>query len=176
MNSWQLAHLSALIPAGDYFNTILPTNARWGARPIILNEDGIVSVKHKLRDGREHWVVLGGGVEYGETIPQAAIREAQEEANVTITISRLLYVRIFYFQRPVVEFYPLATIESGTVSLGHDPDSRDGTQILSGLRTISFDELENNDDLTFYPIFLRKRIQDDLRHPPTKALYLGTTP
>jgi len=176
MSSWQLAHLSSLIPAGDYLSKILPEGARWGARPIILHEDGIVSVKHHLRDGRQHWVLPGGGVEKGETVPQGAIREAQEECNVTISLSRLLYVRVFYFARPVVELYPLAKIESGTLSLGHDPDSRDGTQILEGIRTISFDELEDDDSLTFYPIFMRKRLRTDLEHPPTTALYLGTTP
>lgn len=176
MNSWQLGHLSALIPAGDYLSKILPEEARWGARPIILHEGGIISVKHHLRDGRQHWVLPGGGVEKGETVSQGAIREAQEECNVTISLSRLLYVRVFHFERPVVEFYPLAKIESGTLSLGHDPDSLDGNQILSDIRTISFDELENDDSLTFYPIFMRKRLRQDLAHPPTKALYLGTTP
>lgn len=176
MNSWQLAHLSDKIPAGDYQTKILPDKARWGARPVIVHENGIVSVKHHLRDGRQHWVLPGGGVEKGETIPEAGIREAQEECNINISLIRLLYVRVWYFQRPVVEFYPLAKIKSGTISLGHDPDSPDGTQILKDIRVISFDELQNDDNLTFYPVFMRKRIQRDLEHPPTKALYVGTTP
>lgn len=175
MNSWQLAHLSALIPAGNYQSMILPKNARWGVRPIIVKDDGIVSVQHTLRDGRQHWVLAGGGVEAGETIPQAGIRELQEEANITISIGRLLYVRIFYFERPVVEFYPLATIEAGDLSLGHDPEVPDFMQILTDIRVISFDDLKHDDTLTFYPEFMRKRLSLDLENPPSKALYLGTT-
>lgn len=176
MSSWQLAHLSALIPAGDYSRKILPKGVKWGTRPIILHDDGIVAVKHHLRDGRQHWVIPGGGLEKGETVPQAGIREAQEECNITISLSCLLYVRVWYFQRPVVEFYPVAKIESGTLALGHDPDSPDDKQILSDIRTISFDELENDDNLTFYPIFLRKKLRKDIEQPPTTALYVGTTP
>lgn len=176
MSSWQLAHLSSLIPAGDYFTKIIPEGMRWGCRPIILHEGGIVSVKHHLRDGRQNWVFPGGAVEEGETVPETGIRELQEECNVTVSLSRLLYVRIFYFSRPVVEFYPLGKIESGTLSAGYDPDSSDGFQIIEDARVISFDELENNDDLTFYPIFARKRLRNDLENPPSTALYVGTTP
>ncbi|MEO1290449.1 MAG: NUDIX hydrolase [Chloroflexota bacterium] len=139
--------------------------------------NGILSVQHTIpsRD-KPNWVLAGGGVEKGETIPQAGIRELHEEANVTISIGRLLYVRIFYFERPIVEFYPLAQIESGTPSLGYDPETSSENQILTDIRVISFDELEQNESLTFYPIFMRQRLQRDLQHPPTKALYVGTTP
>ncbi len=175
MNSWQLAHLSALVAAGDYQTMILPADTRWGVRPIIVKDDGIVSVQHSLRDGRQHWVLAGGGIEAGETIPQAGIRELQEEANVTISIGRLLYVRIFYFARPVVEFYPIATIESGNLSLGYDPEVPDSIQILTDIRVIPFNELETDETLIFYPEYMRKRLRADLENPPTKALYLGTT-
>ena len=174
MNSWQLAHLSSLVPAGDYSKLTIPEGVKWGVRVIIPKDDGIVAVQHTKEDD-SFWVLAGGGVEKGETIFDAAIREVQEETNLTIRIERLLYVRQFNYQVSEIEFYILANIESGILSLGNDPELNADSQILSETRMISFDELENDDALTFYPIFMRKRLRTDLKTPPTKSLYIGTS-
>lgn len=175
MSSWQLAHLSSLVPAGDYSTLTLPPDVKWGARVIIPQDDGFIAVQHTFTE-RSHWVLPGGGVEKGETIPEAAIREAQEESNISVRVDRLLYVRLFYYETPVIEFYVLANIDSGIFSLGYDPEADKESQILSDIRVISFDELENNDELICYPVFMRKRLRQDLKLPPTTALYVGATP
>lgn len=175
MSSWQLAHLSSLVPAGDYSKLTLPPAVKWGARVIIPKDDGFIAVQHTFTE-RSHWVLPGGGVEKGETIPQAAIREAQEETNISVSVDRLLYIRLFYYETPVIEFYVLANIASGIFSLGYDPEADKESQILSDIRVISFDELENNHELTCYPVFMRKRLRQDLKLPPTTALYVGATP
>ncbi len=175
MSSWQLAHLSSLVPAGDYSKLTLPPDVKWGARVIIPKDDGFIAVQHTFTE-RSHWVLPGGGVEKGETIPEAAIREAQEESNISVRVDRLLYVRLFYYETPVIEFYVLANIDSGIFSLGYDPEADKESQILSDIRVISFDELENNDELICYPVFMRKRLRQDLKLPPTTALYVGATP
>ena len=175
MSSWQLAHHASLVPAGDYEHMVLPDNARWGARVIIQQDNGILALLHTFSD-RSNWVLAGGGVEAGETISKAAIREAQEEMRITIEIERLMYVRVFHWETPVVEFYVLANIVDGTPQVGHDPEAPTDMQIITDVRVLTFDELENDDDLVFYPIFMRKRIRQDLQTPPTTALYVGTTP
>lgn len=177
-NSWHLPHHSEHVPRGNYETLVLPDNVEWGARVIIPHEDGIISVKHSLADS-SHWVFPGGGVEKGETVPQAAIREAQEETHLTVEVERLLYVRLFYLSertRPMVEFYVLARIVAGTFALGYDPENADGHQVLTDIRVVKWDALANDEDLTFYPIFTRKRLQKDIQRPPTTALYVGTTP
>ncbi len=47
------------------------------------------------QNGRPFWVLPGGTLEVGETMEQCAIRELQEETNLTITIDKLLYVADF---------------------------------------------------------------------------------
>lgn len=57
---------------------------------IIKFNSGIVLVKRK--NFPKGWAIPGGFVDYGETIEQAAIREAKEETNLDIEIESLLGV------------------------------------------------------------------------------------
>jgi ADP-ribose pyrophosphatase YjhB (NUDIX family) len=134
-------------------------------------ENGLVAVQH-THEGEDYWIFPGGGIERYETIPDAAIREMLEETCLTVEVTRLLYVREFHHNNDV-EFYVVAQYITGEMALGHDPEL--GIQLLSDVGILSYDDLEHNQDLTFYPIVLRKRLRRDLQSPPTKALYLGHT-
>lgn len=60
---------------------------------IIEYPDGeIVLVKRDYEPFRGHWALPGGGVEIGETVEQAAIREAEEETSVIIRLNRIVGV------------------------------------------------------------------------------------
>jgi mutator protein MutT len=54
-----------------------------GVRALVIDEQGrIFLVKHSYVSG---WHFPGGGVEAGETLEQAVVRELREEANIEIT-------------------------------------------------------------------------------------------
>jgi 8-oxo-dGTP diphosphatase len=57
-------------------------------------EDRILMI-HRHRDGREYYIVPGGGVEEGETEIEAAYREADEETGLEIELGELLWKRPF---------------------------------------------------------------------------------
>lgn len=55
------------------------------ARAIILKDDKLLSIKVVFKDGRpDHYLFPGGGVDAGETIKEAAVREAYEEYGVRV--------------------------------------------------------------------------------------------
>lgn len=57
---------------------------------VILYPDGqIVLVKRKYDPYKGQWALPGGGVEIGETVEQAAIREAKEETGLDVRLVRL---------------------------------------------------------------------------------------
>jgi len=75
---------------------------------------------HRKRDGEEYYIVPGGGVEDGETVEEAAYREADEETGLEIELGELLWKRPFSTPRQYganieqIEYAYLITQFSGT--------------------------------------------------------------
>ena len=58
-----------------------------GVRVLLVKEGSVVLVKHTYHD---HWYLPGGGVKRGETLEDAARREAAEEVGATLGELRLV--------------------------------------------------------------------------------------
>jgi ADP-ribose pyrophosphatase YjhB (NUDIX family) len=79
-------------------------------RLIIPHEDRIL-LTYTIPDA--HYYYIGGRIEYGETIIQAAIREIKEECDATFTFKKMLYVRDFIIpgKEHSIEYFLLGTID-----------------------------------------------------------------
>lgn len=67
-----------------------PHTLRVAASAVIVNDRGEVLLHRRSDDGT--WAVPGGGIERGESAPQAAVREAREETGLEIEVVRLVGV------------------------------------------------------------------------------------
>jgi 8-oxo-dGTP diphosphatase len=61
--------------------------------PIIITDDEkVILIKRNFDPYKNHWAFPGGIVEYGETVENAAIREAKEETGLDVKIEKLIGV------------------------------------------------------------------------------------
>lgn len=59
----------------------------------ITNENNnFILIKRKNNPYKNYWALPGGFVEYGETVENAAVREAKEETNIDVELTHLLNV------------------------------------------------------------------------------------
>ncbi len=57
---------------------------------IIIKDDKILLLR-RIKNGREYYVFPGGGVEEGEDLENAIIREIEEELSLKIKLEKLLF-------------------------------------------------------------------------------------
>ena len=82
---------------------------------VILLEDGKLALIRRERVGRVYYLLPGGGVEPGETLVEAAQREAAEELGLQVSVGRLVAEVLHQENR---QFYFLAHRVSGEFGSG----------------------------------------------------------
>ncbi len=130
-----------------------------GARVIIVKNDKVLFI-HRIKHGKEYYVLPGGEIELNETSEQAAIREAKEETNFDIKIKKLL----FEFPEMVrgekrYAYYFLAKSFSGKLKLGGPEAERQSADNQYIFEWLTVEEL---DGLLVYPEGLKERIKKSL--------------
>ena len=110
---------------------------------VIIKNDQLLLVRHKKND-KKYWLLPGGGVEYGESIYECAIREVLEETGLKVEIDKILFINESIApdkSRHIINIYVSAYITGGELRKGDE-------EILDGLEFIDFDKIE---DMTIYP-------------------------
>ena len=64
---------------------------RSAARAIIIKDNSLL-VTHRNKFGMEYDILIGGGVDMGETLEQALYRELKEESGVQVVNPRLVFI------------------------------------------------------------------------------------
>ena len=62
-----------------------------GVRVILLDGNQRMLLVRQRHEGKDIWMVPGGGIEEGENAVEAGIREVREETGLDIGIDRLLW-------------------------------------------------------------------------------------
>ena len=107
---------------------------------IIINEKKVLLIKRN-KCGQKYYIFPGGTLEKGETPSQTAIREAKEETNLSVTLSKQKPWKSNYELRD--EYYFLAETFSGQAELGGPEARRNNSQInYYELEWVKFSDLK----------------------------------
>ena len=114
------------------------------AQCLVVRENKILMVKHK--HGNDEWYCSpGGGIEKGETPEQAAIRELQEECNVSGTIIKKTSEYIDPYDDNIYFYSFHVDIGNQIPSLGYDPELTENPPVLVEVCWKSLDEICERD-------------------------------
>jgi len=118
----------------------LGNNIRVRACGLLYNENKLLLIRHKI-DNYFLWAPPGGGVDFGESIESALIREFKEETRLDIRVEKFLFLTE-YIKDPLhaIELFYLVSAESFEVELGMDPEFDSG-QVLDDIKFVGSDEL-----------------------------------
>ncbi|RWZ82036.1 MAG: NUDIX domain-containing protein [Candidatus Chaera renei] len=125
----------------------------------IVANDGKVLLMHRINHRREYYVFPGGGVENGETIEQAVLREVQEETSLEIRIEKLLYHHIY--DDDTEQFFYLCRYVSGEPKLGYGNEARDIKESSDNFYDPIWYEIKGLPQLLLYPLEIRDWFIED---------------
>jgi len=103
---------------------------------VILYHGGVVLVKRKHEPFKDHYALPGGFVEYGETVEEAAVREAREETGLDVKLLRLVGVYSDPKRDPRGHTVTTAFLAVGFGELKAGDDAKEVT-------VVPLDEIEN---------------------------------
>lgn len=110
---------------------------------IALHNNRILLAKHEGMGDDPLWLPPGGGLEFGELMEQALVREFKEETGLIVKMERLLFV--YEVLRPpfhAIEFFFLLQVIAGELTVGTDPELGD-YQAIADIQWVAFDDLKH---------------------------------
>jgi len=124
-------------------------NYKGRAQCLVVRDDKILMVKH-CQNGEAWYCSPGGGIEPGETPEAAALRELQEECNVTGRIIKKTGEYVCPYEDDRFFYTYQVDIGEQTPSLGHDPELGADKQYLSEVRWMALNELAEQDRVCLF--------------------------
>jgi 8-oxo-dGTP diphosphatase len=128
---------------------------------VVARDGSLLLVRHQKPDRDPYWVLPGGRLEPGETIPECAEREISEETGLSARFSGVLYVSEFLREgRHTVDVTVRMTPEGDEeAELGSDPEVAPGSEpTLRELRWVEADALR---EIELLPAWIKARLLEE---------------
>jgi len=127
---------------------------------VLIKGDEVLLIHRK--NEKEYFVFPGGGVEDGETVEQAVIREMQEETTIDVKINKLLYHHIY--DDGCEQFFYLCDYIKGEPKLSEDSEEKitmlEGKDFYEPL-WVKINKLST---MLIYPLEVRDLLIEDLKN------------
>lgn len=126
----------------------------------IMLKDNKVLLMHRLKDGEEYWTFPGGGVDEGETVENAVVREVMEETSMPTEIEKLLYEHHYETSD---QYYYLCKYISGEPILGNAIEKERMEKSTSDIYGPDWVAVEDLPTMLVYPLEIRDWFVEDFR-------------
>ncbi len=141
---------------------------------VVERGNALLLVRHRKPDRDPYWVLPGGRLEAGESIPRCAEREIAEETGLSGRFLGVLYVSEFRRAgRHTVDVTARVAVEDdGEATLGSDPElAADAEPTLQEVRWVGIGDLP---EINLLPAGIKARLLEDATNGwPTDEVYLG---
>lgn len=129
-----------------------------GVRVLVFDDADRLLLVKQHHEGKDIWMVPGGGIEEMETAHCAAIREMKEETNLDIKICKLIWHVEEVSEKRGQRFvnYYVGKAVSGELKLGIDPEFDEEHQRMTELRYFTKEEINKLEIV--HPKYLRNEL------------------
>lgn len=141
-----------------------------GVRPcaVLIENNQVLCISCKYEDG-EYFLFPGGGLEAGETMEEAAVREMFEETGLIVKIKKMIYVNDWIKDRKtntrVLNIFFLVERKGGEII----PGEKDGGKV----KEIKWIDLKNIKHLDMRPKFIADNLYADYKKGFSEVPYFN---
>jgi len=110
---------------------------------LLIQDDKLLMIKHRMGENSHFWNVPGGGMNYGQNARDNLRREFLEETGLRIEVGPYLFVHeLLAPPLHAVELFFEVSQVGGELLLGKDPELGDEQQLIEEIRFLNLDEIK----------------------------------
>lgn len=131
---------------------------------LLIQDNKLLMVKHKMGDNHSFWNVPGGGMQFGQDAESNLKREFLEETGLEIEVKKYQFVHEF-LDPPLhaIELFFEVRQTNGKLVVGIDPELETGKQVIDEVRFLSMEEIKNIPSEQKHALFARINSLNDVR-------------